>query len=136
MMNEKWIIPLNIKYFDIVKQFKISEKVIIKKSRPYKIGDLAYIYLALPYGEIRYICEVVNDNLSKEYVSDHAQYALINSLSTNHYVELRLVQELQDDKLKYPLLKENGLGQVQLPSRMSRELKRYLKVNNFLIEKR
>ena len=134
-MVEIWTIPLNTKYFDIVKNFQSSDKVIIKKSRPYKKGDLAYIYLALPYGELRYICEVVNDNLSKEFVSEHAPYALINSLAIKNYIEIRLLSEMHDEKLKYPFLKEHGLGQVQLPARMSRELKRYLKMNNFLIEK-
>lgn len=58
-MAEKWIIPCNIKVYDVIEHFKSSKRIVWKNSFTIHPGDVAYLYLSAPFSEIRYKCLVI-----------------------------------------------------------------------------
>ncbi len=62
--SKEWLIPANPKYYDIVGAFEKDEEIIWKQgSRKMKAGDIAYMYVAVPYSAILYRCEITETNL-------------------------------------------------------------------------
>lgn len=127
-MVENWIIPCNIKFFDVTEHFKKSDKVVWKNSFTIKKGDNVYIYLGAPMGEIRYKCTVIEDSVDDSLLQENA-YAIVTKESHNYfskktkYVQLQLVGEYPSKSLTLEKLKEHGLGQVQIQARVPRMLR-------------
>lgn len=46
-MLEKWIIPCNVKRFNVIEHFKNNDTVVWKNSFTIHAGDIVYIYLGL-----------------------------------------------------------------------------------------
>jgi 5-methylcytosine-specific restriction protein A len=130
-MIEKWIIPCNVKHFDIIEHFKNNETVVWKNSFTIHKGDIAYIYLGAPFGEIRYRCSVISDMVDEQTLQEN-RYAIQEKNSNNYfskkikYIQLKLDYEYPAGFFPLAKLKENGLGQVQIQARPDRNLKRYL----------
>ena len=55
---DSWIIPCNVKYFDILTHVEKSKVIIWKKSAKIQEGDKVYIYVGTPYKEVKYRCIV------------------------------------------------------------------------------
>ena len=130
-MAEKWIIPCNIKHFDLISYFKDNRFVVWKNSFSIKKDDIAYIYIGSPIRQIKYRCRVISDVVSDEMLQKN-QYAISEEKNNNYfskkvkYIILELEQEYQDGVLLYNDLKLNGLGQVQIQARTDRRLQRYI----------
>ena len=130
-MVEKWIIPCNVKRFNIINHFKDTDTVVWKNSFTIREGDIAYIYLGAPFGEIRYRCSVISDTVDDETLEAN-KYAIQEKKSNNYfskkikYIQLKLEQEYPAGLLPLAKLKEHGLGQVQIQARPDRNLSRYL----------
>lgn len=130
-MVEYWIIPCNVNQFNVIEHFKANNKVVWKNQFSIKKGDVVYIYIGKPYGEIKYKCIAINDAVDDKLLEKNP-YAIVKTKSKNYfikktkYVQLELVEAYNDSKLSYSELIENGLGQVQIQARMSRELKKYI----------
>lgn len=130
-MVEKWIIPCNLKRFNIIEHFKSTDKVVWKNSFTISTGDIAYIYLSAPYGEIRYRCSVISDSVDEETLRAN-QYAVQEKKSNNYYskkdkyIQLKLMNEYPSGSLTLARLRENGLGQVQIQARPDRRLSKFL----------
>lgn len=126
-MIEKWVFPCNTKYFDIIEHFKNSDTVVFKRNTRINIGDVVYIYLAAPIQEIRYICHVINNEVSEEILKQNT-YVIPKDFDKKeyHFVMFQLDKEIEAGLLPYAELKENDIGQVIIPARASRKLKKYL----------
>lgn len=130
-MAENWIIPCNVKFFDVIAHFKKNNRVVWKNSFTIRKGDTAYLYLSSPYGEIRYKCIVVNDKVDDELLGANS-YAIPEKKSNNYfskkekYIELEYVCEFPAGTFSLPKLKEHGLGQVQIQARTDRKLQQYI----------
>ena len=74
-MIEHWIIPCNLKVFDVIAHFKANKQVVWKNSFTIKAGDIAYIYLGQPYSEIKYKCRVISNDVDDELLNKNA-YAI------------------------------------------------------------
>ena len=48
-MIETWIVPCNIKHFDLISHFESSDTVVWKNSFTIKQGDIVYIYIGALY---------------------------------------------------------------------------------------
>ncbi|WP_312458325.1 hypothetical protein [Proteiniclasticum sp.] len=139
-MIEKWIIPCNVKRFDVIEHFKKTDMVVWKNSFTIRTGDIAYLYLGVPYGEIRYRCRVVSDTVDEQTLSEN-KYAIQEKKSNNYfskkikYIQLKLECEYPAGLLTLPKLKEHGLGQVQIQARPDRNLRNYLEqIDSTLLE--
>lgn len=130
-MIEKWIIPCNIKRFNVIEHFQKTDVVVWKNSFTIRTGDIVYIYLGAPYGEIRYRCIVIGDNVDQETLNANP-YAISDKPSNNYfskkikYVVLKLDSEFPKGLLTLSKLKERGLGQVQIQARVARNLSSYI----------
>lgn len=132
-MKDSWIIPCNIKYFNVIEHFKKQNTVVWKNSFTMKEGDTAYLYLSQPYGEIKYKCTVVSNQVSEELLQKNS-YAIVTKQSNNYfskkpkYVELQLIGEYPTGKLTFEHLKAHGVGQFQIQARIPYQLKPLLEI--------
>ena len=124
-MKENWVIPCNIKIFDIARHFETSETAMWKKAPGIKTGDIAYIYIGAPYSEISFKCEVINDCVPSNLVAEKYEYAFVHKPKIE-YMEIRRTASFKKGALPLTKLKQFGLGQVQIQARTDRRLQRYL----------
>ena len=130
-MVEKWIIPCNLKYFNIEEHFLKTETVMWKNSFTIKNDDIVYIYLSAPVSAIRYRCRVISDQVSDKEIKNN-QYAVPQKESHNYYskktkfIIMQLEQEYPKGLLTLETLRKQGLGQVQIQARADRALSQYL----------
>ncbi len=127
-MKETWVLPCNIKYYDIEKHFKENETIVWAKRKNICNEDVVYVYLAAPYSEIKYKCLVEDSSISLDYVEKTAPYALVNTENGpfKDYMLLKIVKEYPEGMLKRSELNQHGLGQVQMVARADRRLKAYI----------
>ena len=83
-MAENWIIPCNIKVFDVISHFKTNKRVVWKNAFTIHKGDIAYLYLGRPYGEIRYKCVVINDVVDEDLLKANS-YAIPAKKWNNYF---------------------------------------------------
>ena len=106
-----WIIPANNNIYDHEAAFKKWGYIDWKQNSNYSIGDIVYIYCTRPLMKIMYktqvekvkmdFSDIVND---KEFWFDKSQYGKAES-----YVRLRLLNEIEDERLGLKYLLEHGL---------------------------
>ena len=130
-MKEYWVIPCNIKHFDVVEHFKQKKTVIWKNSFSIHTGDVAYIYLGAPFSEIRFRCNVITDSVDDVTVKENS-YAIPTKPSRNYfskrlkYIALELDVSYPEGTFKLEELRKHGLGQTQIQARADRQLKSFL----------
>lgn len=129
---ENWIIPCNVRFFDIEKHFEQCNIVVWKKdSNSIKLGDNVYLYLGAPYSQILYKCVVSNIDVSEDIVEKNS-YAIRADAKhkKQKYMELKLIKKYEKDTFSYTVLKENGLGQVQKQARTDRKLQAFISMRD------
>ena len=117
----EWIIPCNLKYYDVKGAFSKFKAIDWKKSAKNKcVGDIVYIYVGKPISAIKYKCRVNKTNLSKVEIDDSE--FVINGENYENYgnhMELELIREYAGTELTRDMLVENGLkGNIQGPRRV------------------
>lgn len=117
----EWIIPCNLKYYDVKGAFSKFKAIDWKQSaKNICVGDIVYIYVGKPISAIKYKCRVNKANLSKVEIDDSE--FVINGENYENYgnhMELELIREYADTELTLDMLVENGLkGNIQGPRRV------------------
>ena len=126
-MHEKWLIPCNIKFFNLIEHFEHHDEVVWKAYKGFSVGDLAYIYIGVPFKKVMYMCKVVDKDVAPEVLEENQYAVRTKRISYNsRYVKLKLIKKFSDERLSLEVLKENGLGQVQMIARVCQELEYYL----------
>ncbi len=118
---ERWIIPCNTSYYDVVGAFKKLPKIDWKQSKPnMAIGDEVYIYVTKPIMAVLYKCRITKVNFPSVEIDD--KEFVIDGLNYEHYgnyMELELVESYSADQLTRELLVNHGLkGNLQGPTKM------------------
>ncbi|WP_323707918.1 HNH endonuclease [Mammaliicoccus sciuri] len=122
-----WIIPCNIKSYDVIGAFQALKYIDWKQSRNLKsaeVGDLVLIYLSAPYSCIRYVCRIKVVNKLKVTIDDR-RFVINgeNYVDYGNHMELELIDELEEDSLSLKDLQENGMkGAVQGPRSINGKL--------------
>ena len=116
-----WIIPCNLKYYDVKGAFSKFKAIDWKQSaQNICVGDIVYIYVGKPISAIKYKCRVNKANLSKVEIDDSE--FVINGENYENYgnhMELELIREYAGTELTRDMLVENGLkGNIQGPRRV------------------
>ena len=122
-----WIIPCNLKYYDVEGAFN-NLKIIDWKQSATKIevGDDVYIYVSSPVRAIKYQC-IVKKVLMDHIEIDDSPYVLdgTNYLSSRYHMQLELVRKFNDE-LKIDELMKHGLtSNIQSPRRVNNELENF-----------
>ena len=117
----EWIIPCNLKYYDVKGAISKFKAIDWKKSaKNICVGDIVYIYVGKPISAIKYKCRVNKTNLSKVEIDDSE--FVINGENYENYgnhMELELIREYAGTELTRDMLVENGLkGNIQGPRRV------------------
>lgn len=60
---KEWVIPANMKYFDVIKAFKERDEITWKQGADIRVGDTVFLYLGTPVSAILYKCLVTEINL-------------------------------------------------------------------------
>ena len=126
-MSEQWIIPCNIRFFDVIEHFKNNREVIWYRRGAFNVNDIVYIYVGNPIMELKFKCHVVDADVAEDIVKANS-YAIrrSNTVGRLKYMKLVLDEEFPNGTFPYKTLKEHSLGQVQIPQRADRRLKAYI----------
>lgn len=124
----EWIIPCNLKYYDVDQAFYELQRIDWKQSTNIRTGDTVYIYIGAPISGIKYICRVNKTDLSIPDIDDHA-FEITNSIDADYgrYMELELTGTCNPEQLSLSALQAHGLtGQIQGPRRVQSPFDAYL----------
>lgn len=111
-----WLFPANTKFYDVMGAFK-EVRTYWPASTKVSVGDIVYIYLAAPYKQIGFACEVVDVGLDQNSIFEHIRPFFKNK--PDHKKQPKSFMTLQttttipiDNKalLAYKHLKQNGLN--------------------------
>ncbi|WP_295916971.1 UvrD-helicase domain-containing protein [Anaerovibrio lipolyticus] len=124
-----WIIPCNLKNYNVTAAFKKLRIINWKQSaKSIEKDDIVYIYVGKPVSAIKYKCVVNKVNIKQreiddsEFVVDGTPY-----ISYGNYMEIELVEEIPDDVYDLKSLTAHGLlGTIQGPRRASGELELFI----------
>lgn len=106
---QKWIIPCNVKNFDIVEHFSTHTTAYFKRNRALQKGDEVYIYVARPYSEIKYKGVVVETGIQP---SDVDKAYKVSCIEEKTFVLVELTKSFPAQTFPGEELKKHGLGQV------------------------
>lgn len=120
-----WIIPCNLKNYDVLGAFRKLKKINWKQSaKSIEAGDTVFIYVGKPISAIKYKCRVNKVNLSKRVIDD-MEFVVDGDpfIAYGNYMEIELLKEYSDDKYSIEVLNKHGLsGNIQGPRRATGEL--------------
>lgn len=105
----KWLIPCNVKNFDIIEHFKKEKTAYFKRNRALSVGDEVYIYVAKPFSEIKFKGHVIKTGIPATEVS--GQYK-VSCGDEKSFIEVELDKVFPDGTFSGENLKIHGLGQV------------------------
>ena len=118
-----WIIPANPKFFDVFGAFHDVETywpMNVKVS----VGDTIYIYLAAPYKQIGFVCEVLDIDFDLERIYQHIQPFIKKEVGDKDpsklFMKLKPIAKIPIDKdslLGLDNLKSNGLTGMLMGAR-------------------
>lgn len=117
---ERWIIPCNPKYYNVVGAFNKLNRIDWKQSsKSIMVGDEVYIYVTAPIKAIKYRCRVNKTNLSAIEIDDTD--FVVNGEPYEAYgnhMELELLEVYDDCKYSLEVLRQKGLkGSLQSPQK-------------------
>ena len=125
----EWIIPCNLKYYNVEGAFKKLKMIDWKQSaKNIFVGDIVYIYVGKPVSSIKYKCRVNKTNLASIEIDD-SEFVIHGENYENYgrHMELELVHEYADTELTLGKLVENGLkGNIQGPRRVDSSIQKLI----------
>ncbi len=131
MTNTQWVIPCNVKFYNVVAAFDkldIIDWHQSKNLKKAKKGDVLYIYISAPIKSIKYQCLIKEVNKPKSTIDD-SQFVIKGDNYSNYgnYMELELLNKFDDNRLDLKVLQANGLKRyVQGPMTLKEPLKSYI----------
>lgn len=127
---KEWIITSNLNRFDVIGAFKKIYKINREQKIKVEPGDIVYIYISEPVSAIKYKCVVTKVDLPHPTV-DNSEFIVdgIGRENVEKYMELQLLERLDNPAFAYDRLKENGLKAVQGPSKVTSQLSQYIHVS-------
>ena len=125
-MAASWIIPCNVKYFNVVEHFKSNNVIYWKRGAGEKVGDFVYVYVGTPYKQIMYRCIVLDDQVDNETMAKNTYATKGNKGSAfNRYMKLQ-----KDYSFSTPIslqcLQELGITMIRKQIRAGRLVEKYI----------
>lgn len=110
-----WVIPANIKIFDIIEYFNHNDEIDWHQSIKAEVNDYVYIYVGSPYSAIMYKCIVTKINFL-----GYGKYRMENCM------HLKLISKFESDEYPLDFLKKCGLTNIRFARRIPNILSNYL----------
>lgn len=135
-----WIIPWNAEKFDLtgcLERFK--GEVDWRQNNNFEVGDIAFMYCALPAGRITYMCEIIKVCIPRDDTYDDEEFFLdhldLKKEPKKGYARLKLIAvAIPTDKLTLDALVANGMKKnIQSPVRVKENLLEYI-LSGFEVE--
>lgn len=120
-----WIMPCNLKVFDIIQHVNSNKIVVWKKSIRANEGDIVFIYVGTPVQKIMYKGIVRNIKVDEELLKQHS-YAKVNNFDNNTYMEIEIAKEYKDG-ITLKKLQELGMIMVRKQTRLYGNVLEYIK---------
>lgn len=124
-----WTIICNINYYDIFGAFDKLKIINWKQPASIETGDIVYIYVTKPFQEIRFKCMVNKTGIPyTDTIIDDSEFDFVEpeDIHDDIYMEIELIEKFKEGMFPYSELKENGLKNIQSPSRIVSALQVYL----------
>lgn len=116
---EKWIVPANPKYYDVINYFNNNNEIIWKQSCDIHVNDIVYLYVANPYSKIMYKCKVMEVNIPYEYKD--------KNVSIKHAMKIKLIMNLDNKDYTFEYLNKLGIKAIRGPRKITNEISKKLK---------
>ena len=110
----EWIIPANLKYYDIISDFQKRDIVEWKQSSNIQIGDIIYMYVADPISAIIYKCIAIETDIPYNYKD--------KNLKIDKLMKIKLLKEYPKDKYSFKYLNTLGITSIRGPRKISKEI--------------
>ena len=105
----KWMIPCNVKNFNIVEHFKSEKTAFFKRNRALAVGDEVYIYVAKPFSEVKYKGHVIKTGIPANEID--IKYGVPRG-EEKSFIEVELDKVFPEGTFTGKDLMDHGLGQV------------------------
>lgn len=119
-----WLYPANLKFYDVMGAFAAPETY-WPASSSVETGDAVYIYLAAPFKQVAFVCDVLETGLDEAAVIDHVRPFFRGEPGggkPKKFMKLRRTADIAleaDSPLSYTRLKEHGLtGMLMGPRKL------------------
>ena len=128
-----WLYPANTKFYDVLAALA-EPQTYWPMSSKVAVGDVLYMYLAKPYQQLAYVCEVLEVGVELDSIIEQLKPFMKNlpAASNKPFMLIRPVSSitLQDESpLSYAALKQHGLnGMLMGP----RKLENNIELLNFI----
>ena len=117
---KEWIIPANLKYYDIEHAFDDADEIDWKQGAGIKKGDTVFLYVAAPVSAILYQCKVTETDIPWQYAD--------RNLTITALMKIRLQKRFAPDRFPFETLKEEyGIYAVRGPRGIPNSLSAALK---------
>ncbi|WP_057490656.1 MmcQ/YjbR family DNA-binding protein [Streptococcus orisasini] len=104
-----WIIPANLKYYDIDAEFATHKINIWPQKASIQTGDYLFIYITAPTRALRYACRVLESGIQRPHVK-------------RKQMKLELLKKYEDSDFPIERLKAHGVTNIRGPRRMTASL--------------
>ena len=116
---ERWIIPANPKYYDIINCFNNKNEIIWKQSSNINVNDLVYIYVTNPYAKIMYKCKVIETNIPYKYND--------KNVSMSRVMKIKLLKKIGNKEYTFEYLSNIGIKAIRGPRKINKDIWNLLK---------
>lgn len=113
-----WVIPANLKYYDIDAEFSEDPVVLWTQKASIKKNDFVIIYITAPTKAVRYICQVLESDIPNEGYRENPNIKTL--------MRLKMIVKLNDDQLTFDKMSSLGVKAVRGPRRITPQLIAYL----------
>lgn len=111
-----WLFPANTKFYDVFSAFGKTETFWPMNAKVIE-GDVIYLYLATPYKQIAFVCDVVATDISQESIIEKIRPFFKMDIGADKkpkpFIILRPKSSIKlnnDSPLGLKFLKDNGLN--------------------------
>ena len=114
-----WIIPININFFDIMKEYEKSDELLYKQSSDVHVNDIVYIYLTAPLSKIFYKCKVLEVDIPYDYKDEN--------IHMKRVMKLLRIKTYDKTEISIALMRRFGVVPVRGPRNMPYVLEEEIK---------
>ena len=112
--SDRWIIPANPKYYDIVHCFDHTDVIEWKQSSDIHVGDILYLYVAAPYSRLFYKCRSIEVNIPYYYEDNH--------LKIDRIMKIQLLDDISSKNFHFKYLNSLGIYAIRGPRRITKKI--------------